>query len=99
MTLWSVTFEDAPEMVRIRGNRARRLAHIDFVAAHPELTIGGEMALTPHQDFPGAIWTVNADSRQAVEQLIHADPYYIPSLRRYEIFGWGRISQSSSVAL
>ena len=92
-------FDDAPEMVRIRGNRARRKAHIAFVATHPELTIGGELAMSPQQDFPGAIWTVRAQNREAVEQLILGDPYFIPSLRRYEILGLGRIPQNSSVAL
>ena len=78
-------------MVRIRANKARRQAHIRFVQAHPELRIGGELAIEPQQDFPGAIWHVRADSLGEVEELVRSDPYFIPSLRRFLIQDAGRI--------
>ena len=49
MASWTVTFQDAPEMVRIRANKARRQAHIRFVQAHPQLRIGGELAIDTDQ--------------------------------------------------
>ena len=85
MTRWTVTFQDSPEMGRIRGDRTRRNAHIAYVRAHPELDIGGPMAMHPMQDFPGAIWTVEAEDRAAVERLILQDPYFVRSLRTYRI--------------
>ncbi len=85
MTVWTVTFQDEPEMVKLRAGRARRRAHVAFVRAHPELQIGGEFALTPQQDFPGAIWYVTADSQDRVREIVRSDPYFVPSLRRYEI--------------
>lgn len=85
MTCWTVMFQDSPEMIKFRANKARRVAHIAFVRAHPELQIGGPLAMRPMQDFPGAIWTVEVDSRQEVEALIAADPYYTPSLRQFVI--------------
>lgn len=88
MTYWTVTFHDAPEMVRIRGDKARRNAHIAYVRAHSELQIGGSFAMRPMQDFPGAIWTVQAENRADVERLIIRDPYYVASLRRYTITDW-----------
>ncbi|AUQ58048.1 putative protein in bacteria [Phaeobacter inhibens] len=91
MTHWTVTFQDAPEMARIRADRRRRDAHIAFVRAHPELQIGGALAMRPEQDFPGAIWNVEAASRDEVERLILRDPYYVASLRRYQITRWGRL--------
>ncbi|MFV1442001.1 MULTISPECIES: YciI family protein [unclassified Phaeobacter] len=91
MTHWTVTFQDAPEMARIRADRPRRDAHIAFVRAHPELQIGGALAMRPEQDFPGAIWNVEAASRDEVERLILRDPYYVASLRRYQITRWGRL--------
>ena len=91
MKQWTVTFIDAPGMSRIRGDKNRRTAHIAFVRAHPELQIGGALAMRPEQDFPGAIWNVEAASRDEVERLILRDPYYVASLRRYQITRWGRL--------
>ncbi|MGR3614691.1 MAG: hypothetical protein ACU0BB_01440 [Paracoccaceae bacterium] len=85
MRRWLVTFTDAPEMVRIRADKSRRAAHIAYVHAHPELDIGGDLAMSPKQDFPGAIWTIQAGNREEVRRLISADPYYIPSLRQFRI--------------
>jgi len=85
MTIWTVTFQDSPEMTKIRADKARRDAHIAYVRAHAELQIGGPLAMRPQQDFPGAIWAVEAQSRADVERLVLNDPYYIPSLRRYVI--------------
>ncbi|MEP4035636.1 hypothetical protein [Pseudophaeobacter sp.] len=89
MKQWTVTFLDAPGMSRIRSDRARRNAHIAFVRGRPELQIGGPLAMTPMQDFPGAIWTVQAETRADVERLILSDPYYVASLRRYKVSAWG----------
>jgi len=88
MTHWTITFQDAPEMTRIRSDKTRRNAHIAFVRGRSELQIGGPLAMTPMQDFPGAIWTVQAESRADVERLILSDPYYVASLRRYTIANW-----------
>lgn len=90
MTIWTVTFQDTPEMTKIRADKARRDAHIAYVRGHPELQIGGPLALRPQQDFPGAIWTVEAQSRADVERLVLKDPYYIPSLRNYSIHNQGQ---------
>ena len=88
MARWTVTFQDEPGMIHVRGDRARRKAHIAFVRAHPELEIGGAHAMCPMQDFPGALWTVEADSPAEVEALIQDDPYFTPALRRFDIRSW-----------
>lgn len=88
MTRWTVTFQDSPEMGRVRADKARRAAHVEFVASHPELDIGGPMALHPMQDFPGAIWTVEAEERADVERLILRDPFFVRSLRSYRIMSF-----------
>ncbi|WP_264213248.1 YciI family protein [Leisingera thetidis] len=92
MARWTVTFTDQPEMDRVRGDKARREAHIAFVRSRPELQIGGALAMRPMQDFPGAIWNVEAETRQDVERLILQDPYYVAALRRYTITEWGTAS-------
>ncbi|WIY24098.1 YciI family protein [Parasedimentitalea psychrophila] len=92
MTHWTVIFQDAPEMTKIRADKARRDAHIAYVRGRPGLQIGGTLALCPQQDFPGAIWTVEAETRAEVERLVLKDPYYVPSLRRYSIDIQGQTS-------
>lgn len=92
MARWTVTFTDRPEMDRVRGDKKRRQAHIAFVRAHPELQIGGALAMRPMQDFPGAIWNVEAETRQDVARLIQQDPYFAASLRLYKITKWGTAS-------
>jgi len=81
MPRWIVTFEDAPEVAGLRRDPARRAAHIAFVRSCDGVQIGGPLALTPMQDFPGAIWTVEAESRQDVMRLIQRDPYFVAGLR------------------
>lgn len=92
MTHWTVTFQDTAEMTKIRADKARRDAHIAYVRGRPGLQIGGTLALRPQQDFPGAIWTVEAETRAEVETLVVKDPYYVPSLRRYSIHCQGQTS-------
>lgn len=98
MPRWIVTFVDAPQMGRIRGDRTRRAAHIAFVRSCEGLDIGGAFAMTPMQDFPGAIWTVEAEDRRAVERLIQRDPYFVATLRRYKIVALDAGSVSQQVA-
>lgn len=99
MAHWTVTFQDAPEMSKIRGDKRRRDAHIAFVRANPQLQIGGSLAMRPMQDFPGAIWNVEAEARDEVERLILRDPYYVASLRRYKITCWSKSSASQKLEM
>ncbi|MCI5096595.1 MAG: hypothetical protein MRY77_09805 [Rhodobacteraceae bacterium] len=85
MPVWTVTFSDTSEMMKIRADKARRERHIAYMRAHPEIRVADGLRVVPKQDFNGAIWTVEADSRRAVERLIQKDPYYVPSIRSYRI--------------
>ncbi len=82
---WTITFQDSPDMLAIRADKSRRAAHIAYVRSHPELNIGGEMAMCPMQDFSGAVWHVEAEDKHQVERLILGDPFYVASLRRYKV--------------
>ena len=48
LTRWAVLFRDAPAMMDIRADKARRDAHVAYVEDHPELRIGG--GLKPDTD-------------------------------------------------
>lgn len=99
MPRWAVVFEDDSEMLNIRADQARRDAHVAYAKAHPELLIGGGLKPDIGEDFCGAMWIVEAKDRAQVESLIHADPFYVPAHRRYQIFIWGKILEDQSVTL
>lgn len=99
MPRWAVIFDDAPEMLEIRADMTLRDAHVAFAKAHPELLIGGGLKPDLGQDFCGALWIVKANDRTHVENLIHADPFYVPAHRRYQIFTWGKILEDQLVTL
>ncbi len=50
--------------------------------------------MQPMQDFPGAIWTVEAETRADVEHLIVQDPYFVRALRQYSILDFSVNRQS-----
>lgn len=99
MTRWAVIFKDHPDMMAIRADKSRRDAHVTYVKAHPELLIGGGLRPDAEADFSGALWIVELDSKAKVEALISADPFYLPELRSYEIFAWGKILEDQSAVL
>ncbi|OED47953.1 hypothetical protein AB838_15255 [Rhodobacteraceae bacterium (ex Bugula neritina AB1)] len=99
LTRWAVLFRDAPEMMEIRADKARRDAHVAYVREHPELRIGGGLKPDVDSDFCGALWIVEAKDRIEVEHLIHGDPFYVPALRAYEIFTWGKILEGRTAVL
>lgn len=99
MSRWVVIFRDEPEMLEIRSDQSCRDAHVAYAKAHPELLIGGGLKPGPDQDFCGALWVVEAETRSDVERLIHADPFYIAQYRQFEIFTWGKILETESVVL
>ena len=85
--------------LEIRANRERRDAHVAFAKAHPELLIGGGLKPDVGDEFCGALWIVEAESRADVEALIRADPFYVKDLRNFEIYTWGKILEDQSVTL
>ncbi|EBA16265.1 hypothetical protein RSK20926_21105 [Roseobacter sp. SK209-2-6] len=96
---WAVIFQDTPEMQRIRDDRARRDAHVAYAKAHPELLIGGGLKPGPDGAFCGALWVVEAATREEVEALVQNDPFYEPAWRSYEIYTWGKILEDQNAIL
>ncbi|WP_432447815.1 YciI family protein [Aliiroseovarius marinus] len=96
---WVVIFKDKPEMNEIRANKAKRDAHVSYVRAHPELLIGGGLKPGPDDAFCGALWVVEAPARIEVERLIENDPFYVPHLRSYQIYTWGKILEDQTATL
>ncbi|MEM1342153.1 MAG: YciI family protein [Pseudomonadota bacterium] len=99
MTRWAVIFRDTPEMLEIRADQERRDAHVAYAKSHPELLIGGGLKPSAEADFCGALWIVEADTSAEVERLVREDPFFVPKLREFEIYLWGKILEDRTVTL
>ena len=99
MIRWVVIFSDTEGMLDIRNDRGLRDAHIRYATDNPTLLIGGGLKRDPEQQFCGAMWVVEADTRDEVINLIENDPFYVPEHRSFEIFTWGKILENETVNL
>ncbi|NOE35535.1 YciI family protein [Ruegeria sp. HKCCD7318] len=96
---WAVIFKDTEDMLQVRALRDLRDAHVAYAKAHPELLIGGGLKPDTDEDFCGALWVVEADSRADVVGLIEKDPFYVPQYRSFEIFTWGKLLEDQMAVL
>ncbi|WP_171181015.1 MULTISPECIES: YciI family protein [unclassified Ruegeria] len=96
---WAVIFKDTEDMLQVRARRDLRDAHVAYAKAHPELLIGGGLKPDTDEDFCGALWVVEADSRADVVGLIEKDPFYVPQYRSFEIFTWGKLLEDQMAVL
>lgn len=99
MSRWVVIFTDSPEMLEVRAKKDLRDAHVAYAKEHPELLIGGGLKPTPGEDFCGALWVVEANSRTEIEELVKNDPFFLPEYRTFEIFTWGKILEDQTAIL
>ena len=99
MQRWVVIFKDSNQMLEIRADKALRDRHVSYAKQHPELLIGGGLKPSPNENFCGALWIVESETRLEVEELVLADPFYIAEHRTFEIFSWGKILEDKSVTL
>lgn len=99
MTRWVVMFRDTKEMLTVRANKELRNRHVAYAEQHPELLIGGGLKPDPESPFCGAMWIVDCESKQNVEDLILADPFYYEEHRTFEIYAWGKLLEDKVVTL
>jgi uncharacterized protein YciI len=86
---WVVIFDDAPDMMSVR--REREPLHLAFLEQHRDsIRIAGGLRENPGGSFVGGLWVVEADSRDQVDALVAADPYYVPAHRKYRVLTWGK---------
>jgi len=86
-------------MLAVRAERELRDADVGFAKAHPELRNGGGLKPDPYSAFCGAMWIVEVSDKEAVEQLILADPFYVPDHRTCEVFTWSKILEDQRAVL
>lgn len=75
------------------GLRQRHMAqHLDFLERNAGSVQAAGPLLTPKGDAAGGAWIVEAESVQAVEMLIHEDPFWPTGLREtIEVLQWNQV--------
>jgi hypothetical protein len=88
--LFVVMFEDLPTALGIRQREMQ--AHLEFLREHGDaIRVAGSLRESPELKPLGACWIVDAASRDAVDTLVKADPFYRHGLRaHYRVLHWSK---------
>ena len=86
--LFMVRFTDRPDRAEVRAKFLD--AHMAWLEAHREaIRLGGPLRVEPESVPAGAMWLVEADSREAAAALFADDPFWVNGLRAgVEILQW-----------
>ena len=88
--LWVVRFYDKPDVLAIRLQKMQ--AHLAWLDAMQEVVrVAGSLREIPDGHPQGGLWLVEAQSREEVETVLRADPFWLAGLReRVEIHFWAK---------
>lgn len=88
--LFAVRFHDRMARAELRAEHLR--AHIEWLEEHKDsVLIGGSLRKELGDNPVGGLWLVEAQDKEAVEELIQFDPFSIHGLREcHEIFFWSK---------
>ena len=89
--LYVVLFEDNPEL----GSEVRRNhmpAHLSFLEKHADRIRAAGPLKSPAGEPAGGLWLVEAESSDAVDALVKADPFWPTGLRKsVRIIEWTQV--------
>jgi uncharacterized protein len=89
--LYVVLFEDNPNL----GTDVRRQhmpAHLSFLEKNAACIKAAGPLRAPSGDAAGGLWTVDADSAEAVDARVKEDPFWPTGLRRsVRILSWAQV--------
>lgn len=89
--LYAVLFTDDPDHLDAR----QRLmpAHLRFLEDHrDQVRAAGPLREVPSGEGAGGLWVVEADSPEAVSELVHADPFWPSGLRKsVRVLQWSQV--------
>jgi uncharacterized protein len=93
MVLFAVIFTDKPSHGDMRAEHLQ--AHIEWVDAHKDkVLVAGSLRHEPSDIPRGGLWVVEAESKQAVFELMKSDPFYTCGLRQgVEVLHWSKALQ------
>jgi hypothetical protein len=88
--LFVVMFEDLPTAFGIRQREMQ--AHLDYLREQAgNVLVAGSLRESPELQPLGGCWIVKAASRDAVDTLVKADPFYRHGLRaHYRVLHWSK---------
>ncbi len=86
--LFMVRFTDRPDRLDVR--QAHLAAHMAWLGEQADaIRIGGPLRESPEAHPVGAMWLVEAASRDAIEKMLASDPFWVHGLRAsVEILEW-----------
>ncbi len=95
--LFAVQFQDDPNKLATRQQYLQ--SHIDWLDQNADLVlVGGSLRKSPDDEPVGGLWIVNAETKEAVQQLIETDPFWIQGLRiSVEILYWSKAFEERKV--
>ncbi len=95
---WIAFFDDQPQMLAVR--KEREALHLMYLRQHEnEILIAGGLREAPGSAFVGGLWALEVPSKERAVALIENDPYFVPALRSYRLFTWGKASGDKAVVL
>ncbi len=91
--LFAVLFTDKPDHGALRTEHLQ--SHIEWVDQHKDkVLVAGSLRHEPNDIPKGGLWVVEAESKQAVLELLKTDPFYIRGLRQsVEVLHWSKALQ------
>ena len=85
--LFAVRFTDKPGSLPIRQQFLG--AHLEWLERHPSILVAGSLRPEPEAAPVGALWIVEAESKEEIEALFQSDPFWTAGLRQgCEILHW-----------
>jgi len=95
---WVAIFEDTPAMLEVRQKNEE--LHIEYLRQHmDEIVLAGGCRDTHGGTFVGGLWVLEVPSKERAQELIEADPYYVPGCRSYRLVTWGKAFPDIPVTL
>ena len=88
--LFAVLLNDKPGHGETRARHLQ--AHIEWVDEHKDkILVAGSLRQDPTDTPKGGLWVVEAESREAVFELVSSDPFFTCGLRQsVEVFHWNK---------
>ena len=88
--LFAVIFTDKPGQGALRADHLQ--AHIEWVAMHQDtILVAGSLRTEPDAVPKGALWVVEAPTREFVLNLLKSDPFYQCGLREdIQVLHWSK---------
>lgn len=88
---WLVIFESKPGVDSVR--KAHYAAHLDYLQAHPEISLAGSVADPETGAGFGGVWIIDGVDHATAIKLCEEDPFFVADTRKsYRLFAYDTAS-------